>query len=274
MKRTKMDNSFKLNGISVALIAALSIFSATTFAADKAAAETPKKEDLSDIRMQIQKEKLQQELEKEKLSKLRLKAEQVKVEDEINGVSSSVAGEVNMPQINQPTEEERLSNQNGIAQPVGFIYSKDVDVITNKPDEKKKSTNILDALTGKSDAKAESDTEGADELSKVLKKFDQLKKETDKPASLQPEFTLTKTLVETQLEMLSIFGEDKTAKIKFVYLTDDGIQKKRVANIISVKEGRVFNVEDDTFKVDTIDGDGLVLINMKTKEQKIITKNN
>lgn len=222
--------------------------------------------------MQIQKEKLEQELEKEKLNKLRIKADQVKVEDEINGVSNSVAnGEVNMPQINQPTEEERLSTQNGISQPVGFIYSK--DAIVTDPSEKKKSNNILDALTGGHDHE-DSETDGADELSKVLKKFDQLKKETDKPASLQQEFTLTKKLVETQLDMLSIFGEDKSAKVKFVYLIDDGIQKKRVANIISVKEGRVFNVEDDTFKVDTIDGDGLVLIDMKTKEQKIITKNN
>lgn len=269
MKRTKMDNGFKLNGISIALIAALSIFSASTFAADKAAAQTPKKEDLSDIRMQIQKEKLEQELEKEKLNKLRLKAEQVKVEDEINGVSSSSAnGEVNMPQINQPTEEEKLSKQNGISQPVGFIYTQEPVITTT---DKKKSSNILDALTGKS---GQVESEGSDELSKVLKKFDQLKKETDKPAALATEYTITKSLIETQLEMLSIFGDDKTAKIKFVYLTDDGIQKKKVANIVSVKEGRVFNVEDDTFKVDTIDGDGLVLINMKTKEQKIITKNN
>jgi len=211
MKRTKMDNGFKLNGISIALIAALSLFSATTFAASKAETDTPKKEDLSDIRMQIQKEKLQQELEKEKLSKLRLKAEQVKVEDEINGVSSSAAnGEVNMPQINQPTEEERLSTQNGISQPVGFIYSQEPVITTTT---KKKSNNILDALTGESE---HSDTEGADELSKVLKKFDQLKKETDKPAALATEYTLTKSLIETQLEMLSIFGDDKSAKIKFV----------------------------------------------------------
>jgi hypothetical protein len=270
MKRTKMDNGFKLNGISIALITALSLFSVTSFAADKAADAPVKKEQLSDIRMNIQKEKLEQELEKEKLSKLRLKAEQVKVEDEINGVNTSGNGEANMPQINQPTEEERLSTQNGISQPVGFIYSQ-APVITTT--DKKKSNNILDALTGKSDH-SEGDTEGSDELSKVLKKFDQLKKETDKPAALQTEYTLTKSLVETQLEMLSIFGDDKTAKIKFVYLTDDGIQKKKVANIVSVKEGRVFNVEDDTFKVDTIDSDGLVLINMKTKEQKIITKNN
>lgn len=271
MKRTKMDNGFKLNGISIALIAALGFFSATAFAAEKAAPQTPKKEDLSDIRMQIQKEKLEQELEKERLNKLRLKAEQVKVEDEINGVSSSAPNsEANMPQINQPTEEERLSTQNGISQPVGFIYSQDPVITTTT---KKKSNNILDALTGNGEHD-ESNTEGADELSKVLKKFDQLKKETDKPASLQTEYTLTKSLIETQLEMLSIFGDDKTAKIKFVYLTDDGIQKKKVANIVSVKEGRVFNVEDDTFKVDTIDSDGLVLINMKTKEQKIITKNN
>lgn len=267
-----MDNGFKLNGISIALIAVLSIFSVNAFAVDKAAPQTPKKEDLSDIRMQIQKEKLEQELEKEKLNKLRLKAEQVKVEDEMNGVTTGAVanGDANMPQIGQPTEEEKLSTQNGIAQPVGFIYSKEPVITTT---DKKKTNNILDALTGKSE-KPEGGAEGADELSKVLQKFDQLKKETDKPASLQVDYTVTKTLIETQLDMLSIFGDDKSAKIKFVYLIDDGIQKKKVANIVSVKEGRVFNVEDDTYKVDQIDGDGLVLVNMKTKEQKIITKNN
>jgi hypothetical protein len=272
MKRTKMDNSFKLNGISLAIITALSLFSVSSFAAEKAVDKAPTKEGLSEIRMQIQQEKLQQELESERLKKLRMKAEQVKVEDEINGVSTtSVNGEANMPQITQPTEEERISTQNGISQPVGFIYTKD-EVTTTAP-SKKKSNNILDALTGK-ESNNEAEPEGADELSKVLQKFDQMKKETDKPAALKVDYVMTKTLVETQLDMLSIFGEDKSAKIKFVYLTDDGIQKKRVANIVNVKEGRVFNVEDDTFKVDKIDGDGLVLVNMKTKEEKIITKNN
>lgn len=68
MKRTKMDNGFKLNGISIALIAALSLFSATTFAASKAETDTPKKEDLSDIRMQIQKENYSKNSKKKNLA--------------------------------------------------------------------------------------------------------------------------------------------------------------------------------------------------------------
>lgn len=43
MKRTKMDNSFKLNGISVALIAALGFFSVTAFAAEKSLPQNSKK---------------------------------------------------------------------------------------------------------------------------------------------------------------------------------------------------------------------------------------
>jgi len=270
MKRTKKDNSFKVNGISAALAIALSLtFSINSFAAEAAKNEI-KKEDLSQVRMQIQKEKLEQDLEKEKLGKLRLKAEQTKLTDQINGVGvTGTAVDANMPIVSQPSEEEKLAKDKDIPQNVGFIYKSDKAAEEAATVQSKKSNNILDALTGK-----EANNNGNDDLSKVLEKFDQLKKESDSTLKATTEYVVTKTLLSTELGMLSIFDEKKTASIRFTYLIDDGIQKKKVINVITVNEGKVFKVEDDTYKVNRIDSDGLVIENLKTKEDIIITKNN
>lgn len=272
MKRTKMENSFKLNGISISLVAVLGIlFSANSFAAEKDVKKQElKKEDLSQIRMEIQKEKLEQELEKEKLSKLRLKSEQTKIIDQINGVGSVSTGDANMPQVPRASEEDSIARDGDIPQNVGYIYRSDAQIETKKTS---KSNNILDALTGKSSSGDET-SEGKDELSKVLEKFDEYKKVSDTKVKVMNEYVVKKTLLETELDMLSIFDDNKSAKLRFAYLHDDGIQKKRVVSIVSVKEGKVFKVEDDTFKVDKIDSDGLVLVNLKTQEESIITKNN
>lgn len=278
MKRTKMDTSFKLNGISVALAMVMSmVFCSGSFAADTAKTdkdaktEDVKKEDLSQYRMRIQKEKLEQEFEREKLGKLKIKAEQAKIEDQINGVSTTgAATDANMPNAMTPSEEEKIATAKGIPQNVGFIYKNDAETVQT---QSKKPNNILDALTGKGD-KDKSNTEGSDDVSAVLKKFDLLKKESDTTVKSMSEYVVTKTLLETKLDMLSIFDENKTAKLRFVYLHDDGIQKKKVITVVTVNEGKVFNVEDDTYKIDKIDSDGLVIVNIKTKEETIITKNN
>ncbi len=279
MKKTKMDNSFKLNGISIALAAVLGIvFSTTTFAAEKDVKQEVqkevKKEDLSQKRMEIQKEKLDQELEKERLTKLRIKADQAKVLDQINGVGTGPSGNSNdayMPQVPKATEEDRIATEGGIPQNVGYIYRSDATDVTSSGSSKK-SNNILDTLTGKKGTNT--NVEGKDELSKVLEKFDEYKKVSDSKVKVMNEYVVKKTLLDTQLDMLSIFDDSKTAKLRFSYLHDDGIQKKKVISIVSVREGKVFKVEDDTFKVDKIDSDGLVIVNLKTQEESIITKNN
>ncbi len=272
MKRTKKENSFKLNGISVALVAILSLtFNAGAFAAETAPKQNEiKKEDLSQVRMQIHKEKLEQELEKEKLSKLRLKAEQAKIEDQLNGVSATSI-DSNLPQVPRASDEDKISKDNSIPQNVGFIYRGDNHIDNSKS---VRSNNILDSLTGKKTSSNKDPVEGKDELSKVLEKFDEYKKVSDSKAKVLNEYVVSKTLLETDLDMLSIFDDNKSARLRFVYLHDDGIQKKKVISLVTVKEGRVFKIEDDTFKVDKIDSDGLVLVNLKNQEEKIVTKNN
>lgn len=250
-----MKNKIGLSKIALALI--ISGLSFTTIAAEKVV----DKEELSQIRLKIQKEKLNQELEQEKLNKLRIKQEQGKIEDQINGGSALIKKEDEM----KPNEEEILSREQNIPQNVGFIYKNEAS--TSKP---QKSNNILDALTGEGNTASE---DNPDDLSKVLQKFDALKKESDSTLKMASEYVVVKTLVETELDMLSIYDGKKSAKIRFAYLHDDGIQKRKVITVVNVVEGKTFKIEDDIYKVENLDSDGLVILNTKTKEEIILTKN-
>lgn len=250
-----MKNKIGLSKIALALI--ISGLSFTTIAAEKVV----DKEELSQIRLKIQKEKLNQELEQEKLNKLRIKQEQGKIEDQINGGSALIKQEDEM----KPTEEEILSREQNIPQNVGFIYKNEAS--TSKPQQ---SNNILDALTGEGNTASE---DNPDDLSKVLQKFDDLKKESDSTLKMASEYVVVKTLVETELDMLSIYDGKKSAKIRFAYLHDDGIQKRKVITVVNVVEGKTFKIEDDIYKVENLDSDGLVILNTKTKKEIILTKN-
>ena len=251
-----MKNKIGLSKIALALI--ISGLSFTTIAAEKVV----DKEELSQIRLKIQKEKLNQELEQEKLNKLRIKQEQDKIEEQISGVSSLIKQEDEM----NPTEEERLAKEQNIPQNVGFIYKNDAS-----ESKQTKSNNILDALTGEDTTNSSEDN--PEDLSKVLQKFDDLKKESDSTLKMASEYVVLKTLVGTELDMLSIYDGKKSAKIRFSYLHDDGIQKRKVITVVNVVEGKTFKIEDDIYKVENLDNDGLVIVNTKTKEEIILTKN-
>lgn len=251
-----MKNKIGLSKIALALI--ISGLSFTTIAAEKVV----DKEELSQIRLKIQKEKLNQELEQEKLNKLRIKQEQDKIEEQISGGSSLIKQEDEM----NPTEEERLAKEQNIPQNVGFIYKNDASA-----SKQTKSNNILDALTGEDTTNSSEDN--PEDLSKVLQKFDDLKKESDSTLKMASEYVVLKTLVGTELDMLSIYDGKKSAKIRFSYLHDDGIQKRKVITVVNVVEGKTFKIEDDIYKVENLDNDGLVIVNTKTKEEIILTKN-
>lgn len=212
------------------------------------------KDKLSQIRMKIQEETLNQELEQGKLNKLRIQQEQSKIKNEING------GSIQLKEDNMnPKEEDILSKENNLPQNVGFIYKSQLI-------EKENSTNRLDNLN---DVK----NNNSDEISNILQKFDDLKKESDVTLKSATEYKIVKTLIQTELDMLSIYDENKSAKIRFSYIHDDGIQKRKVITVINATEGKSFKVEDDIYKVENIDSDGIVIRNMNNKEEIILTKN-
>jgi Tfp pilus assembly major pilin PilA len=254
-----MKNKIGLSKIALALI--ISGLSFITIADEKAVEKIVDKEELSQIRLKIQKEKLNQEYEQEKLNKLRIKQEQNKIEDQITGQPINSKQDEAM----KPTEEDILSKEQGIQQNVGFVYK------TGESDNKvKESNNILDSLTGNN---SEGDQENPDNLAKVLQKFDELKKESDITLKVANEYVVVKSLVSTELDMLSIYDGKKSAKVRFAYLHDDGIQKRKVITVVSIVEGKTFKIEEDIYKVEKLDSDGLVILNTKTKEEIILTKN-
>lgn len=272
----------KINKSKLAILIGLSVLSINVFAANTmntnsntiggAVAPVEKdisSDDLSKIRMKIQQTKLEQQLEQEKTNKLRAVSEQMKIQDSVDGSGSKgVVNNSPLPDDMRATEEQRLSDEQNINQNVGFIYKSDAgsDSLGKKS---KGSNSIIDALTSDKD----NSNEKTDELSKVLKKFDDLKKEADTTVKTVNEYVVKKTFLGADITMLSIFDGTKSAKIKFTYLIDDGIQKKKVGNVISVEEGKSFKVEDDNFNVQAIDKDGVVIVNTTTKEDMILTRN-
>lgn len=272
----------KINKSKLAILIGLSVLSINVFAANTmntnsntiggAVAPVEKdisSDDLSKIRMKIQQTKLEQQLEQEKTNKLRAVSEQMKIQDSVDGSGSKgVVNNSPLPDDMRATEEQRLSDEQNINQNVGFIYKS--DAVSDSLGKKSKGSNsIIDALTSDKD----NSNEKTDELSKVLKKFDDLKKEADTTVKTVNEYVVKKTFLGADITMLSIFDGTKSAKIKFTYLIDDGIQKKKVGNVISVEEGKSFKVEDDNFNVQAIDKDGVVIVNTTTKEDMILTRN-
>ena len=272
----------KINKSKLAILVGLSVLSINVFAANTmntnsntiggAVAPVEKdisSDDLSKIRMKIQQTKLEQQLEQEKTNKLRAVSEQMKIQDSVDGSGSKgVVNNSPLPDDMRATEEQRLSDEQNINQNVGFIYKS--DAVSDSLGKKSKGSNsIIDALTSDKD----NSNEKTDELSKVLKKFDDLKKEADTTVKTVNEYVVKKTFLGADITMLSIFDGTKSAKIKFTYLIDDGIQKKKVGNVISVEEGKSFKVEDDNFNVQAIDKDGVVIVNTTTKEDMILTRN-
>lgn len=260
MKKTKL-----------AILIGLSVLAFNSFANENMSSpveRTVTTEDLSQIRMKIQKEKLEQQWEQERLNKLRSKAEQAKIQDQMDGTNSTIRmGNSSIPQDMRASEEDRLARDQGLKQDVGFVYQSDLQNSTSNQDESK-DNSIIDALTGSpSDSSS-----NPDELSKVLQKFDDLKKEADINSKGVNEYVVTKTFLGADISMLSIFDTEKTAKLKFTYMHDDGIQKKKVSSIITAYEGKTFGIEEDQYKVDTIDKDGVVIINTNTNEKMILTR--
>ena len=260
----------KIKRTKLAIVIGLSIMAFNAFAEENTANNnTPEQkistEELSKIRMQIKKEQLSQELDSQILNRVRIQSEKTKIEDQLDGGSSLKNG-ANVPEDMKATEEDRLTEKANAQQNVGFVYKSDE---VKDDDTSKKGNSIIDALTGKPTTSEES----SDELSKVLKKFDDLKKEADTSVKTANEYVVTKTFLGADITMLYIFDGVKNAKVKFTYLQDDGIQKTKIGNVVSLQEGKIFNVENDSFKVNTIDKDGVVLLNNTTQEEIIITKN-
>lgn len=260
MKKTKL-----------AILIGLSVLAFNSFANENMAAHVEKSvttEDLSQIRMKIQKEKLEQQWEQERLNKLRSKAEQAKIQEQMNGTNTSVRiGNSNLPQDMRANEEDRLARDQGLKQNVGFVYQSDLQN-NNSNQDNNKSNSIIDALTGNQNNSGSN----PDELSRVLQKFDDLKKEADVSSKSVSEYVVTKTFLGADISMLSIFDTEKSAKLKFTYMHDDGIQKKKISSIVTAYEGKTFTIENDQYKVDTIDKDGVAILNTTTNEKMILTR--
>jgi opacity protein-like surface antigen len=168
-------------------------------------------------------------------------------EDSDFSSGSTVGSNSNAPKMS-PSEEQRIAEEQGIQQEVGFVY--------------------------KADAKKAKITEENTEINKVLSEFNDLKKKMEKneqeatqvPVNARPQISI-RSLESVELDGLSIYDEsEKSAKIKFTYLINDGPNQKRVVSKVDIKENGTFKVQGDSYKVLQIRNDGVSIQNTVTQK--------
>lgn len=204
--------------------------------------------DLSTIALEQKKLERESDVAKTKLDLLKTNLEIQKIQDEQEGGSSSTSGN-NVLKMSA-TEEQRLAEEQGLNQDVGFVY--------------------------KGDSKKTKLTKENSEIDTVLKEFNELKKKVDTSNSdkdaqeaakfARPQISI-KSLESVQLDRLSIYNEsEKSARIKFIYLVNEGQTQKRVSTPVDVKEGAIFKVQGDSYKVMQIGNNGVTIQNTISKK--------
>lgn len=222
-------------------------------------------ETLSNIRMEIVQSKLDQEKEKQQIALLKLLKEKADAEKQLNNVtyendnvnikssggyvdSSGQYFESGQTEIEESINEEYdfLSEKYDIDQNVGFLY--------------KTKAEILEELINSEEFKAMQKEEDPEEE----------EVETYEP----PVPVVTVELESVDLVMLSVLGNSKNAKIKFVHNRNDGYSNSKLTKVVSVKNNSKFTVEGKNYVVQSITKDGVSIKNLGTGRVTLVSKNN
>lgn len=223
-------------------------------------------EALSKIRMEIVQSKLDQEKEKQKIALLKLLKEKADAEKQLNNVtyendsanlkssggyvdSSGQYFESGQTEMEESINEEYdfLSEKYNIDQNVGFLY--------------KTKTEILEELINSEEFKA---------MQEEPEKPEEEEAETYEP----PVPVVTVDLESVSLVMLSVLGNSRSAKIKFVHNRNDGYSNSKLTKIVSVKNKSKFTVEGRNYVVQSITKDGVSIKNLGTGRVTLVTKDN
>lgn len=220
-------------------------------------------EALSKIRMEIVQSKLDQEKEKQEIALLKLLKEKADAEKQLNNVtyendsanitssggyvdSSGQYFESGQTEMEESINEEYdfLSEKYNIDQNVGFLY--------------KTKTEILEELINSEEFKAMQEEPEVEE------------EEIYEP----PVPVVTVDLESVNLTMLSVLGNSRSAKIKFVHNRNDGYSNSKLTKIVSVKNKSKFTVEGRNYVVQSITKDGVSIKNLGTGRVTLVTKDN
>lgn len=220
-------------------------------------------EALSKIRMEIVQSKLDQEKEKQEIALLKLLKEKADAEKQLNNVtyendsanikssggyvdSSGQYFESGQNEIEESINEEYdfLSEKYNIDQNVGFLY--------------KTKTEILEELIN------------SEEFRAMQEEPEEVEEEIYEP----PVPVVTVDLESVNLVMLSVLGNSRSAKIKFVHNRNDGYSNSKLTKIVSVKNKSKFTVEGRNYVVQSITKDGVSIKNLGTGRVTLVTKDN
>lgn len=246
----KKRNKMRLSQVSL-LVTAISIAS-FSFAADTANKDSTKPAaatavnkdinngDLSDLRKQIVAEDLKSKLADKKLDTKKKEKEIESLQYQIDNPQSTVVNP-NIKQLNQVVDpgmiavkEDQIAKDKNMSQVVGFKYQQD-----EKPD-------------------------GGAEVSGMLKELDQMIGK-DGATAASP-FVVQKSFLEVKLDSLSIVGNEKKAKVKFIFVETTGLQKRKLAHLINAEEGKEIQVNDKKFMFKSITPEGVEVVDLGTNE--------
>lgn len=209
---------------------------------------------LSEVALKNKKLERENANAKLQLDLLKTNQEIARMNEEDSGYGGNPSSALKM----SPSEEQRIADEQGINQDVGFVY--------------------------KGDAKKEKITEENSEINKVLSEFNELKKKVEQsdkdaisaqvPANARPQISI-RTLESVELDGLSIYDDSqKSAKLKFTYLINEGANQKRVSSKVDIKENANFKVQGDSYKVVQIRNDGVTIQNTISHKNIDLTRVN
>lgn len=261
----------KSNKLVTALIVS-AMFSGSAIAASEGKSVN---QELSDVRVKISKQMLENKLYQAQLDGLQKQKEIQGIKDSLDGVSSTSSGrgvknevvaEDHTFKFNEAIhEEDILSEGNNWKQSVGFIYQDDLDIGGSG------SISIdspIDELTN-----FETDLD----FEKMLKEVaNESGSDNDEDENVQGESLSNVNdfkLISVELSKLNIYEDKRKGSVKVNYITNNGYQKIRGSKIVNVVEGSSFNIKGKAyFEILSINDTGIEYKNIKTGEIKKATR--
>jgi len=265
----------KSNNLVAALIIGAT-FSGASIAADNGRSVN---QELSDQRVKISKQMLQNKLYQAQLDGLQKQQEIKTIQDSLNGESSTSSGpsivesavqEDHSFKFNESlNEEDILSEGNNWKQSVGFIYQDDLDIGSSSGGGMMGNSAISDLTDSSQDLDFEEMLKQVASEAKTEITGDEAVDAASGDLNSVNDFKL----IGVELSKLNIYEDEKKASLKVSYITNNGYQKIRGSKIVSVVEGSTFNVKGKvSFKVLSINDNGIEFENLTSGKKEKATK--
>lgn len=253
------------------------------FSGNVMAESTSPNEGLSEIRIKMSQQILENNLAQAKLDGLQKQVEIQALKQQLDNISSTTSVTANQDvkkdedhsfQFNETIhEEDILSQGNDWKQNVGFVYQDDLDIGMSNNSGMPSKVSLPDSPVVDLTKSEDLDFEAM--LQKVTEESKDAEKTVDEVGSYNENMSDINDfkLINVELNKLVIYGDEKKASLKVNYMTNNGYQKIRGSKIVDVNIGSNFNVKNKvSFNVIDINTKGVELKNDNLEKSEFITR--